>query len=203
MSSTCQTIHYDASQYPQYQSRNGKGRVVCCFVRSRLLASVLLRVPPLKFPCLPISLPPMLLPFSSPSLRCSLLPPLASSLPSFLRSVHPFLTRSLPQPSLPSSTPAPTLPHIIASSRHLVPPSLPPSLPLYLPPSLPPPPSLPLHLSISIPPPLPPSPSHHPSFLAPSVPPYLPVCLPPPYNSMYTACGIWPAAALSLLCRRV
>ena len=168
MSSTCQTIHYDASQYPQYQSRNGKGRVVCCFVRSRLLASVLLRVPPLKFPCLPISLPPMLLPFSSPSLRCSLLPSLASSssLPSFLRSVHPFLTRSLPQPSLPSSTPAPTLPHIIASSRHLVPPSLPLSLP--------PPPSL--HLSI--PPPLPPSPSLPSSILPRSFRATLPACLP-------------------------
>ena len=166
MPSTCQTIQYDASQYPQYQSRNGKGRVVCCFVRSRLLASVLLRVPPLKFPCLPISLPPMLLPFSSPSLRCSLLPPLASSLPSFLRSVHPFLTRSLPQPSLPSSTPAPTLPHIIASSRHLVPPSLAPS-PL--------PPSLPLHLHPS---PLPPSPSLPSSILHRSFRATLPACLP-------------------------
>ena len=44
------------------------------------------------------------------------------------------LLLTLPQPSLPTSTPAPSLSHIIASS---LPPSLPPSRPL-LPPSLPP-----------------------------------------------------------------
>ena len=61
-------------------------------------------------------------------------PPLFPSLCPCLRS---FLTRCLPQTSLPSSTPAPTLPHIITSSRSPVAP--PPILhPASLLPCLPP-----------------------------------------------------------------
>ena len=98
---------------------------------------------------LAVSLPPYLPSSYAPPLLLSLarllplssarfLPPLFPSLRPCLRS---FPTRSLPQPSLSSSTPAPTLRHIISSS---------------LPPLAPPLPTLPL-----------PPPSHRPTFLAP------------------------------------
>ena len=71
-------------------------------------------------------------------------PPLTSSLPSFIRSVHPFLTRSLPQPSfrpplqLPPSLTS-SLPHAISLSSLLTLPSLLPILhPASLLPCLPP-----------------------------------------------------------------
>ena len=111
---------------------------------------LLLRVPPLKFPCLPCSLLPSLLPCSSPSLGCSLpshslLPPLAYSLLSFPRYVHAsfrlFLTRSIINPpSLiqPSSLHSRSPSHIITSSLPPTPCSLHPShLPFSLAPSLP------------------------------------------------------------------
>ena len=97
----------------------------------------------MKFRCLPCSLLTSLLPCSSPSPGCSLpssslLPPLATSILSFPRSVHvsfrPFIARSiinhpsLPQPSLP---PLP-LPPCLTSS---LPPSLPPHAP-YINPTL-------------------------------------------------------------------
>ena len=62
--------------------------VVLCAVYC-ILASVLLRVPPLKFPFLPISIPPYLH-CSDPSLRCSLPPPFATP-PSYPRSVHAYV----------------------------------------------------------------------------------------------------------------
>ena len=65
-------------------------RVVLCAIYC-ILASVLLRVPPLKFSSLPISLPPTLLslvPLLPPSSARFLPPPLASSLLSFPRSVN-------------------------------------------------------------------------------------------------------------------
>ena len=84
------------------------------------------------------------LPCSTPSLRCSLPPPLAySSLPSFLRSVHAYVPFSLVE-SFPSST---LLPFLHSRSH-------PPSHHSFLPPS----PTLPLH-----------PPSHPPSLLAPSL----------------------------------
>ena len=107
--------------------------VVLCNVYCTL-ASVLIRVHPLKFPSLPIPLPPTLLPVHPPP------------------SVAPSFLRSLPQsplsfaPSIPSSVPfidsslpplAPSLPHPLAPSH---PPSflalsLPPSMHACLPPS--------------------------------------------------------------------
>ena len=143
---TCQTIHYDRhikiqSLYipviPKSQWQ-GPRRVLFCGLTAVycIQASVLLRVPHLKFPSLPISLPPMLLPFSSPSLRCSLIPPLASSLPSFLRSVHAYVPSSLvPILNLPSLPPLPLPPSLTSSLPHALP-LLPPS-PLF-PCSLPP-----------------------------------------------------------------
>ena len=132
-----------------------------CFVLCAvycILASVLLRVPPLKFPSLPISLPPTLplapLPHSVAPSLLRFLHPLFPSLRPCLRS---FLTHSLPQPFLPSYTPLP--PSLTASLHH--------SLPL-----------LPLS---------PPSPGSFPPFLALSLPPSLPACL-SPSNSMYTLC---------------
>ena len=112
-----------------------------------ILASVLLRVHPLKFPSLPISLPPTLLPCCSDSLHCSIPPQLASSLPSFPRTVHAYVPSSL----------VPFLnPPFLHSRSHTS--SLPHSLPLH-----PPSPTFPLL-----------HPSHPPSFLAPSLPPSLP-----------------------------
>ena len=103
---------------------------MCCFVRCILiLASVLLRVPPLKFTSLPISLPPSLPPsLLSPA---PLLPPYSARfLPPLFPSLRPCLSSFLN----PSSTPAPTLPHIIASSLPpLAPSSHPPSFPACLP----------------------------------------------------------------------
>ena len=96
-------------------------------------------------------LPPTLLPFSTPSLRCSLLPPLASSLPSFLRSVHAYVPSSLvPFLNIPSLPPLPLPPSHTSSLPHALP-LLPPS-PLS-------------HCSLT--------PSHPPSCIAPSVPPPL------------------------------
>ena len=130
-----------------------------------ILASFLLRVHPLKCTSLLISLPPTLLPFSSPSLRRSLLPPLASSLTSFLRSVHDYVPSSLvPFINLPSLPPHPLPPS--THHRFLTPSRC--SLPLFSPCSLPP--SLPLYLLPSLPPSLPP-------FLPPSLPPFLPPSL--------------------------
>ena len=96
---------------------------------------------PLKFPYLPSSHAP---PCCSPSLRCSLrsLPP---SVLSLAPSMPTFLPHLFPSSILPSSTPAPTRPHIIASS---LPPS--PTLPL-LPSSI-----LPRSFSASLPACLPP-----------------------------------------------
>ena len=95
-SSTCQTIHYEASQYTVYN-------YTCSLLficNTKVSRSIFLRAPPLKCPSHHCSLLPSLLPgslpCSSPSLGCSLpprslLPPLASSLLSFPRSVHPLL----------------------------------------------------------------------------------------------------------------
>ena len=129
-----------------------------------ILASALLRIPPLKFCSLALQLPPFLaqsllrsLPHSRRPCPC-LVPSLPRSFPSL----------TLPPSTLPSSTDALCLPIIIASS---LPPSLPPlalSLPPPLAPSLPP--------SILPPPSL--APSHPPSFLAPCRPPSLHAYLP-------------------------
>ena len=148
MSSTCQTIHYDASQYRVYiivipkSQLQGPRCVLFCALTAVycILASVLLRVPPLTFPYLPISLSPTFLLFSSPSPRCSHLPPLAPSLPSFLRPVHAYVPSSLvPFLNLPSLPPLPLPPSLTSSLPHALPllppshspiaPSLPPSLP--------------------------------------------------------------------------
>ena len=117
MSSTCQTIHYDASQYSvyiypftilylYYQSRNGKGRVMCCFCA--LYTG--------QFPSLLSSFLP----------RSFLAPLPARFLPSFPRSVHAHVPSSLvPFLNPPSPTSALTLPHITASSLLARVPSLP------------------------------------------------------------------------------
>ena len=113
-----------------------------CFVRC-ILASFRLRVPPLKFSSLPSSHAPLLC--SSPSLRCSLLPPSPLSLsPSIPTSLpHSFSSSYLPpfplppsftsslHHSLPLLPPSPTLPllppsHMISIlPRSFLPPSLP------------------------------------------------------------------------------
>ena len=162
--------------------------------------SLVIPSPPQKYPCLPCSLP-SLLPCSSirsvapslpaPSFLRSLSPSflsLAPSMPRFIpSSLVPFqawylcrvltvwrrLLLTLPQPSLPTSTPAPLLSHIIASS-------LPSSLPL-LPPSLPPS-ILPRPFPVSHHRSLPPAPcSLRPSHLLFSLSPSLPLAarLPP------------------------
>ena len=164
---------------------------------------------------LEVSLPPLLNCSLAPSLPRSIPPPLASSLPSFPRaihaSIHPFLARSLQQPSLPR----PSLPPLTFSPCLSLP--FPPSLPLSLPLPLPPSPSLPpLPPSCSLVPTLPLTlpllpPSHPPSFLAPSMLPSLPPPslphYPPPlppfwrlFLSIYTSwCWLlsWPFALLS------
>ena len=97
-----------------------------CFVRY-ILASVLLRAPPLKFT----------------SLLCSLSPPFASSCQALPRSIpaslRPLLAYSIPQPSLPqpslpqpslsSSTPTRSLTSSLSPSPCSLPPS-PCSLPI-------------------------------------------------------------------------
>ena len=153
MSSTCQTIHYDASQYRVYIPVH--------------YFSLVIPSPPQKYPCLPCSLP-SLLPCSSirsvapslpaPSFLRSLSPSflsLAPSMPRFVpSSLVPFqawylcrvltvwrrLLLTLPQPSLPTCTLAPSLTHIIASSLPPLAPSVPP---IFYSPSLLPCPSLP------------------------------------------------------------
>ena len=152
MSSTCQTIHYDASH--DHNTRNTKvavARAALCVVLCAHCCIMYLRVPPLKFTSLFISLPPTLLPFSSPSLGRSLLPPLASSLTSFLRSVHDYVPSSLvPFINLPSLPPLPLPPFLTPSLPHALSLLPPPTLPLLLP-SLPP--SWPLlHSAYVIPP---------------------------------------------------
>ena len=129
---------------------------------STVLASALLRIPPLKFP----SFAPLLPPFLVQSLLRSVPHSRRSCLvPSLPRS---FPSSTLPPSTLPSSSDALCLPSIIASS--LPPLALSPSLtPLVL--------SLPHHpLDPSLPPSLFP-----PSLPAPSLPAYL-----PPSTSMYT-----------------
>ena len=157
---SCQTIHYDASQYRVYipegliPKLQWQGpRCVLFYALTAvysILPSVLLRVPPLKFPSLPISLPPMLLPFSSLS---------RSVAPSFLCSLSPSplsFTPSMPT-FLPHSFPSSTFPPFLHSRSH------PPSHHRFLTPSRCSLPTLPL---------LPPS--HPRSCLAPSMPPSLP-----------------------------
>ena len=118
---------------------------------------------------LEVSLPPYLPsshapPCTSPSLRCILPPPLASSLPSFPRSVN--VCSYVPSSLVPFLNP-PSLPPL----------PLPPSLTSSIPHSLP-------LLNSLLHPPLVPS---LPSFLALSPPPSLPACR-PPCNAMYTMC---------------
>ena len=141
MSSTCQIIHYDASQYrvyihvcnfafviPKSQWQGPRCVLFCTLYTGQCPQGTSLEV----------SLPPsqFFRRSSLAPLRCSLPLPLASpSLRLYLRS---FLTRSLP----PLSPHPP--PHIIASSLPPLAPSL-PTLPLL-------------------------PPSHTPSFLAPSLP---------------------------------
>ena len=115
-----------------------------------ILASVLLRVPPLEFTSLPISLPPTLLPFSAPSLPPSsarFILHLFPSLRPCLHSFHSFPSSTFP-PFLHSRSHPPSHHSFLAPSRCF--------LPLLSPCSLPPP-------------------SDSPSCLAPSVPPSLPV----------------------------
>ena len=118
-------VHYFSFVIPKYQ---GQGP-----------ANVLLMVPPLKIPSLPCSLAPTLLcsiPCSSPFIHCSLPSSLYSSsvryLPPLFPSLRPCLVTSVycsfPSSTLPSSTPAPFLPNIIASSHPPLAPSLPPSI---------------------------------------------------------------------------
>ena len=178
MSSTSQTIHYDASQYRVYipvynfvcfcnrgptkvAMARAALRVVLCAVYC-ILAIVLLRVPPLTFPSRHISFPPL-----APPLLISLaplLPPssVASSLPSFPRSDHAYVISSL-VPFLNH----PSLPPLPLQSHHIIASSLPP-LALSLP-TLPFPPSLPS------------------SILPRSFPASLPAYL-PPSNSTDTIC---------------
>ena len=155
MSSTCQTIHYDASH--DHNIRNTKVAmaraafcvVLCahCCIMSRYTGQC-----PLQGTSLQVYLPPYL-----QFLPCSSLSPLPRSVaPSFLRSLHPsplsfapsmttFLPHSFPSSSFPpflhSRSHPPSHHRFLTPSRcslHLLPlaPSLPPSLPPTLPPSL-------------------------------------------------------------------
>ena len=123
-----------------------------------ILASALLRIPPLKFPSLTPLLP----------LHSSLNPSSARFLPPAVHaSSRPFLTRSLhnpslPQPFLPPLTLSACLALSLPTSLPLLSPSLVPSIPHHpLAPSLLPPPPSPL-------PPLVPFLLPHPSLLPPS-----------------------------------
>ena len=143
------------------------------------LASALIRVPPLKFPSLPCSLPSSLNPSSAhflPPLFPLRRPCLGPSLP------RSFPSATLPPSTLPSSTDALSLPIIVVFSLSSLPPS-PLSLPL-LPPSLAP------SLPCSHPPSHPPlAPSHPPSFLAPSL-----ACLPAAVQFNVHRMCVWQAA---------
>ena len=86
-----------------------------------VLASALLRIPPLTFASLPCSLPSSL----NPSSACFLPPSFSSRRPCLV----PSLPRSFPSSTIPSSTDALSLPSIIASSTCSLPPFLAPSLP--------------------------------------------------------------------------
>ena len=109
--------------------------VVLCNVDC-ILASVLVRVHPSKFPSLPISLPPSLLslaPFLPPSSARFLTP----HFPSLLPCLSSFLTRSLPQPFLHSRSHPPSHHSFLTPSPcSLPPPPSPSSLPHILHPSL-------------------------------------------------------------------
>ena len=185
MSSICQTIAYDASQYRVYFRRapfflfviqKSQGQVprcglFCALYNGQCLPqgiSLEISLPPLltfslASPLLPpllISFAPLLPPFLALSLLRSL--PLPRSIPA---SFGPFLARSLPQPSLsqpslPSFTPARSLPNTIASSLLPTPYSVPRILPML------PPYTMPRSFPCRLP---------------------LPACL-PPLNSMYTVC---------------
>ena len=121
----------------------------------RILASVLIRVRPLKFLYLHSSPAP---PCTSPSLRCILSPPVRF-LPSLFPSFRPCLV-----PFLPHSFHSSTLHPFLHSRYH------PPSHHRFLTPSP--------HSPSSLLPPI-----LHPSSLFACLPPCLPVCL-PPSNSM-------------------
>ena len=161
MSSTCQTIHYDASQYRVYipvynlvfvntNTKVEMPRAALCVVLCAvycILANISIRLPPLKFPSLAVSLPP-----NAPPLLLSLATLLPSSsarfpLPSLPRSVHAYVPSSLFPFLYPPSLPPLPIPLSLTSSlRHslyLLPPSPPapcflPHSPSFLPPSLPP-----------------------------------------------------------------
>ena len=208
MSSTCQTIHYDASHY--HNTRNTKvamARAALCVVLCAHCCIMYTGQCPPQGTSLEVYLPPYLPsshapPFLlslAPSLLRSLLPPLASSLTSFLRPVHDYVPSSLvPFINLPSLPPLP------------LPPSLTPSLPHALslltpPPQLTPPPSLPP----SLPPVLPTFPPSLPPSLPPSFPPSLP-SLPPslrfsilPLSFRATLPACLPASAAQLNVQRV
>ena len=129
MSSTWQTIHrvYNLYLFTIFHLINGKGRVVGWFVN--ILASALLRIPPVKFS----SLAPLHTPFLAQSLLRSLPP---SRRPCIVLS----LPRSFPSSTLPPSTlPPSTLP---SSTGTLCPPCFLSTSPCTLPPP-PSPPSLP------------------------------------------------------------
>ena len=110
-------VHYFSFVITKYKWQGPRCGMVCEYI----LASALLRIPPLKFPTL--------LPCSLPS---SLNPPSARFLPPAVHaSSCPFLAHSLHQPSLPPLT----LSACLASS---LPPSLPLLSPFHLSPSIPP-----------------------------------------------------------------
>ena len=145
MSATCQTILRRITIQSLY-TRNTKvamARAALCVVLCARGCILYTGQCPPQGTSLEVSLPPYLPSSHAPPFLLSLAPlfPPSSArfLPRLCPSLRPclrsFLTRSLHQPSLPSSIPAPTLSHIIACSRPPVAPSL-PTLPL-LPPSLP------------------------------------------------------------------
>ena len=207
MPSTCQTIHYDASQYRVYIPVH--------------YFSLVIPSPPQKYPCLPCSLPSLL--------PCSSIRTVAPSLPapSFLRSLSPsFISLA---PSMPRFVPSSLVPfqrdtygsdctkktiinppstfppylhsRSLAVSHHLF---LPPSRPIA--PSVPPtfcsPSPLPC-LTSSLPPCLPPlAPSVPPTLYSPSLLPCpsLPACL-LPCNSIYTVCVYSVGELHWVLCR--
>ena len=176
MSSPCQTIQYDASQIfncegvSYYEEEYRVYIPVIPKSQWQGPRCVLFCAPTAVYCILASVLLRVYLPWSLPPSLSPFLP--RSSLSLLPRSVAPSFLRSLPPSSL----------------------SFAPSMPTFLPHSFPSSTFPPFLHSRSLPP------SHPPSCLAPSVPPSLHVCLPPPSNSMYTVCGVWPAA-LSLLCR--
>ena len=143
MSFTCQTIHFDASQYRVYIPVHNfflflipkcQGQEPRCWLFCALYTVHTGQCPP-QGTSLEVSLPPLLPPFLVPYLHARFLTPLSPSRPPLSPCLVPSFPRSFPPSTLPLY-PIP-LPRIIDSSLPTLVPSIPPTLPCSLPPTLP------------------------------------------------------------------